>query len=168
MKRVFWITLLLGALMLAFAGCGGSEEKAGVTEETPTKAVEQTPKENRGVDVAKEILAAYDQAVAEVAALVKDLPEVAEVKPKIEAVIQKYADQMKALNTRYLALKDEDIALFGSANGYLGENRGKHVYEQNQALYAAREHYRKNSEDTEIDHLLHWGLIHLLDQAVER
>lgn len=161
MKKLNLLTLFFIALALIFGACGGDGQ------DQPANAKPENQAEDHGVIVAKAILATFDQAVAEVYELVKDQPETAAVKLQLMELYEKYSLKMGELNKKYLALKTEDIAIFGSANGYLGENRGKHVWAMNQKLDAIRYHYQKQ-EDQEMDKLVHQELIDLLDKAVER
>jgi len=123
--------------------------------------------EAKGEAVAKEILDVHDQAVAEIADLMKDKPEAAELKPKLETLFQKYQEKMKALNEKYLALRDEDVASFGAANGYMGENRGKHVFEKDNALVAYMNYYNMEKDERELTKFINDGLFNLLETAVE-
>lgn len=166
MKKINLFALLFIAMTLVFVTCGSNEtEQAGKPE--ATKTGERQPAEDEGVTVAKAILAAFDQAVAEVYELVKDKPEAGEVKPRLHELYLKYQPKMQELNVQYLALKEKDIALFGSANRYLGEYRGKHVWQEGQKLDAIRFHYQ-GLKDQEMDSLVHQELINLLDLAVKR
>ena len=79
-----------------------------------------------------------------------------------------YEPLMAELNKKYLALKDEDIALFGAANGYLGENRGKHVFKKDNDLGEYINHYSITDKNDEVVQLLKEGLFRLLETAVKR
>ena len=74
---------------------------------------------------------------------------------------------MHELNVKYLALKDEDIALFGSANEYLGENRGKHVFDKNKLLDTLIYHYQSTAKDEEMVNFLKEEPHNLLEVAVK-
>lgn len=167
MKKIKLVTVLLICVALIFAACGDSEKKTSAKEET-AEVKKDAGGDDKGVVVAREILSTFDKAVEETAALIKDKPEAAELKPKLDALSQKYAAEMKTLNAKYLALKDEDIALFGSANGYLGENRGKHVFKKDTALDVYLYHYNQTEEGKEIYDFLKKGLIDLLEISVKR
>ena len=84
-----------------------------------------------------------------------------------QAIYKKYEETMKEINIKYLALKDKDIQLFGAANGYLGENRGKHVFKKDQVLNELVSHYYSKGEQ-EIVQLLSKDIIKMLDVAVRR
>ncbi len=167
MKKNHLITLVLISFCLIFSACGDSGDKPAKTEKKSPKISIKKDGVDKGVVVARAILATFDQAVNETVELTKAKTAAAEVKPKLRALIQKYTEKMQELNKKYLALKTEDIALFGSANGYLGENRGKHVYGMDQKLYTMRNHYQQQT-DKEMDALLHQELINLLETAVKR
>ena len=139
MTRKLFILFLVFCLPVFFVSCGGQDEetKANVSEESKSEEVNE-----EGIAVAKEILGTFDNAVAETVELVKEKPEVADVKPQFEAMIDNYKVKMTELNAKYLALREKDIRLFGDCNGYMGENRGKHVFQKNQVLILR---YRKSA-----------------------
>ena len=165
MTRNFLLIILLAGIVLTFSACGGETPK----QESPKPAVEtqSAQQADEGVAIAKEILETFDKAVAEAAELAKTKPAAAELKPKLEALYKKYEETMKEINSKYLALKDKDIAQFGAANGYLGENRGKHVFKKDEVLTEPVRHYNLNGEQ-EIVQLLSNGIVKMLDVAVQR
>lgn len=165
MKRALLFSLLIFCVVLFFNACGGDGGETGKTEDKP---IAQTRAESEGGLMAKEILSTFDNAVKEAVELVKDKPEPADVKPKLEALYKKYEELMKGLNTKYLALKTKDIQLFGHANWYLGENRGKHVFELNKVLGDISYFYDSTKGDKDLARLLSKDLIKLLDIAVQR
>lgn len=166
MKRFLLLGLLILSVGFFFTGCGGDDGKSGESGKPgPEVNKPADSRENsEGTAVAKEILATFDQASAEAKELVKDKPEPAEVKPKLEALLQKYVEKMKALNKKYLALKDKDIKLFGDANIYLGEHRGKHVFADT-VLADTAYYYESSKGDKEVAKLLTKDIIKLLDIA---
>jgi hypothetical protein len=165
MTRNLLLTVLLVCIAMIFSVCGGDTPE----KESPQPAEEtaSAPKADEGIAVAKEILETFDKAVAEAAELAKTKPEAAELKPKLEALYKKYEETMKEINVKYLALKDKDIRLFGAANSYLGENRGKHVFKKEEVLTEYINHYYSNG-DQEIYQLLSKDIIKMLDVAVTR
>ena len=168
MKKAFLMVLLLISAALVFSACGGGNgESESATQADKPQAEKPDDTAGKGEEVAKEILAAFDQLVADTAELVKEKPEAAEVKPKIEQLFKDYEPKIAELNSKYLALRDEDIALFGEANGYLGENRGKHVFKKDEVLQEYLDHYYSKGEQ-ELYDLLKKGLINFLDMAVKR
>jgi predicted ribosome quality control (RQC) complex YloA/Tae2 family protein len=164
MTRNLLLVVLFVGIALIFSVCGGE-----TTEKSPESAKETKAeqKSDEGVTVAKEILETFDKAVAEAAELAKTKPAAAELKPKLEALFKKYEDTMKEINVKYLALKDKDIQQFGAANGYLGENRGKHVFKKDEVLTEYVNHYYSNG-DQDIVQLLSKDIIKMLDVAVKR
>jgi len=165
MRHNLLLIVLLAGIALAFSACGG--ETAKQESPKPAKEIQSTQTADEGVAVAKEILETFDKAVAEAAELAKTKPEAADLKPKLEALYKKYEETMKEINIKYLALKDKDIAQFGAANGYLGENRGKHVFKKDEVLAEPIRHYNLKG-DQEIVQLLSNGIVKMLDVAVQR
>lgn len=166
MSRKIFILLLIFCLPLFFVACGGQggEEEAGTTEEAQSGEVDL----EEGIAVAKEILETFDKAVAETVELVKEKPEVSDVKPQFEALIERYKPLMTELNTKYLALRDKDVEIWGACNGYMGENRGTHVFEKNQALDEFIAYYNFDKGDKEFSDYLSNELINLIEIAVKR
>jgi hypothetical protein len=165
--------ILLGFFFILI-GCGGKEMEETQAQESAAEPqmAEEPPKveaegKAKGEAVAKEILDVYDQAVAEITELMKGKPEAAEVKPKLEEMFQNYQGKMKALNEKYLALRDEDIVLFGAANGYMGENRGKHVFEKDKALDEYIYYYSTQKGEQELTKFINDGLFNILEIAIE-
>jgi hypothetical protein len=170
MTRQLFIFLLMLCLPLFFVACGGQkgEEEAGGPQEPQAKeAAGEMVTEADGIAVAKEILDTFDKAVAETAELVKEKPEVADVKPQFEALIAKYKETMTELNAKYLALRDKDIAVFGSCNGYIGENRGAHVFQKDQVLDEFIVYYNLEKGEKDFSDFLSQELIDLLEIAVK-
>ena len=178
-RRFFAVTLVLSLALVGWA-CGGksAEEKKAeaVTKSQPAQPEAVQPEDPEaaavkaeGAAVAKEILDAFDKAVAEAADLAKDKPAAAELKPRLEAILERYKKRMTDLNLRFLALKDKDVRAFGAANGYMGENRGRHVfnmYNEN-ALGPAIAFYNIEKNEQEIVELLTKKIIELIDIAVK-
>jgi hypothetical protein len=169
MKRNLLVTVLVVCIALVFAVCGGEADKPAADQPKEEQQAAKAADPGEGVAVAKEILETFDKAVAEVAELVKDKPAPAELKPKVEALLKKYEEPMKALNVKYLALKEKDIKLFGDCNGYLGENRGKHVINKDTVLDQFIYHYSQQEEGgAEIVQLIQKDIVNLLEIAVKR
>jgi len=180
MSRKFFLVTLVLILALVGWACGGKsgEEKKAevVTESQPAQPGAVQPEDPEaaavkaeGAAVAKEILDTFDKAVAEAAELAKDKPAAAELKPRLEAIIENYKKPMADLNVRFLALKDKDIRAFGAANGYMGENRGRHIfnmYNEN-ALGPAIAYYNIEKNEQEIVELLTKKIIELINIAVK-
>ncbi len=173
MKRNVLLILGVVCIALIFAVCGGKTEETRTPEasekaqpEQPASDKTETAKE--GEAVAREILETFDRAVNEAAQLVKDKPGAAEIKPKIEALFKKYEETMTKLNAKYLALKEKDIRLFGEANSYLGEYRGKHVFNKDKVLDQYISHYTLQKGEEEIAQMLSKDIVNLLEVAVKR
>jgi hypothetical protein len=165
--------LLVFGLALVLAACGGkTPSDSAPAAQKPAPAAPQTTAppaaDNEGVLLAKEVLTVFDEAVAEAAALTKDKPEAADLKPKLAALYDKYAAKMAEINPRYLALKTKDIRLFGSANGYMGENRGKHDFDKDNKLSDAYRYYNLEKGEKEIVDFLSHKLPALIDIAVKQ
>jgi hypothetical protein len=175
MKQTTLCLVLALGVMCALAACGGknapADDKATASTQPPAAATQTAPAQaadNEGVQLAKEILGVFDDAVAETAVLVKDKPESADLKAKFGTLYDKFAAKMAEINTRYLALKAKDIRLFGSANGYMGDNRGQHVFKKDNKLTEAYQYYNLQKGDKEIVDLLSNKLPALIDIAVKQ
>lgn len=174
MSRHFLLTIVLVAVALLFSVCGEKTEKSETQEpvkqtETQQPAAAAEPQTaDEGVVVAQEILATFDKIVAEAAELAKDKPEPADLKVKLETLYKSYEEKMKELNAKYLGLKEKDIALFGSCNGYLGENRGKHIFSKDNTLSEYVSYYNLEKGDQEIVTLLSNGVVQVLNIAVQQ
>lgn len=165
MTRKLIIIFLVFCIPAFITGCGGKKEEPSSPEIESPQPEESS--ESEATALAKEILATFDKAVSETAELLKDKPETADVKPRFESLIEKYAETMAGLNVKYLALRDKDIALFGECNGYLGENRGKHVFQKDQSLgeFIAYYNFQKNEKD--FSENISKELINLLEIAIK-
>ncbi len=167
MKKSSLICLL--GLIVLLAACGGKDKPAADQAAAPQASAAATAPagDDEGVLIAKEILGLFDEAVAEAAVLTKDKPEAAVLKPQLDALYETYAAKMAAINPRFLALRDKDIRLFGAANGYLGENRGKHVFAKDNTLKDAFLYYNLEKGEKEIVDFLSSKLPDLIDIAVK-
>ncbi|MBP7868221.1 MAG: hypothetical protein KA419_20015 [Acidobacteria bacterium] len=162
--------VLTAVAILALCGCGKTGETAPPATGAPATQADQPAApgaESEGVLLAKEILAMYDAAVAEAAEIGKDKPEPAVIKPKLEALILKYEPKMKELNAKYLALKAKDVVLFGDCNGYMGQNRGKHVFQKDNTLGMIIAYYNQEKVDKDVADLLGLKLAALIDLATK-
>lgn len=169
MSRNILFTVVLVCVALIFSVCGEKTDKPETSEpaKTEEKKAAEPAKPDEGVTVGKEILETFDKVVAEAAELAKEKPAAAELKPKLDELYKTYEEKMKALNTKYLALKEKDIALFGACNGYLGENRGKHVFKKNEVMYPFVNHYTSQEGGEAVVQLLSKDIINLLEIAVK-
>jgi hypothetical protein len=73
---------------------------------------------------------------------------------------------MAALNTRFLALKDRDIFAFRRANGYMSDNRPKHVFAKDTTLSQAIAYYNFEKGEQAVVDMLSNRIVKLLDDAV--
>jgi hypothetical protein len=170
-KTAFVLTLAFIALLTACSGGKNASESQPADQVAPAASNAassgQLPADNEGVQLAKEILGLFDQAVDEAVGLVKDKPEAAELKPKLEALYKSYSERMAAINPRYLGLKDKDVRLFGAANTYLGENRGRHDFEKDNKFKDAYVYYNLEKGEKEIVDFLSHKLISIIDVATQ-
>lgn len=165
------LLVMLGLGMLAAGGCGGEDSADDGPTTTATSAPTETSgpaAEGEGVQLAKEMLATFDEIVGKAAGLAEGNPEPAVLGPQLEELYDSYMPTMTEFNSRYLALREADIAEFGECNSYLGEYRGKHVADKDYALTEAYQHYNFQLGDQEIMALLEKGAVELLDVAVEQ
>ncbi|MCU0237516.1 MAG: hypothetical protein MUC72_10580 [Acidobacteria bacterium] len=121
-----------------------------------------------GNAIVDEILAAFDQCVAEAAALARDKPEAAVLLPQLEKLYAGYSVKMAALNTRFLALRDRDIFAFRRANGHMSSNRPKHVYAKDTALSQTIAYYNFEKGEQAVVDMLANKIVKLLDEAVKQ
>jgi hypothetical protein len=89
------------------------------------------------------------------------------LQPKLDALYEKFATKMAEINPRFLALKAKDIALFGAANGYMGENRGRHVFEKDNKLGVGIAYYNFQKGEKAVVDFLSNKLPALIDIAVK-
>ena len=168
------VLLLLASLaMVIVSGCGSDEptdvSSSTTTESSTSSETVQPAADGEGVLVAKEILATFDELVAEEAELAKDKPDAAVLGPRLEQLYASYLPRMTELNGKYLALRDSaDVSQFGECNTYLGTYRGQHVANKDNALGEALRYYNFELGDQEMVSLLSDGPVELLDIAVDQ
>jgi hypothetical protein len=121
-----------------------------------------------GKAIVDEILAAFDQCVAEAVALARDKPEAAVLLPQLEKLYADYGAKMAILNARFLALRDKDIVAFRQANGYMSDNRPQHVSAKDTALGQAIAFYNFEKGDPIVVDMLSNQIVRLLDAAVKQ
>lgn len=162
-------------LMLVLAaffagGCGGSDPEAEGPATTAASSASsdagQPEGDGEGVKVAEEILATFDELVGKVAEIANAKPEPAVLAPQLEELYESYVPTMTELNGMYLALRDSDVVQWGACNTYLGENRGKHVFDKDTVLTEAVSHYNLQLGDQEMVALISKRPVELLDIAV--
>lgn len=162
------VTLLvfICVLLMAFAACGKKEE----TPQAPAAApeVKSAVPANAGNAIIDEILAVFDQCVADASALAKDKPEAVVLLPQLEKLYADAGVKMAALNARFLALRDQDIFAFRRANGYMTDNRPKHVFAKDNTLSPAILYYNLEKGETAVVDMLSQKIVKLLDDAVKQ
>jgi len=164
-------TILIASLcvMLAFfAACGEKAELPEAQASAEKTEAQAAAANDAGLQIVDEILAAFDRCVAEAAALAKEKPEAAVLLPQLEKLYAEYGVKMAALNARLLALRDQDIFAFRRANGYMTDNRPKHVFAKDNTLSQAIAYYNfEKGEQTVVD-MLSSKICRLLDEAVKQ
>lgn len=137
-------------------------------EKQAVQAKAATGATQAGEAIVGEILATFDRCVAEAAALAKDRPEAAVLLPQLEKLYAGYGEKMAALNARFLALRDQDVFAFRRANGYMTDNRPRHVSAKDNALSQAVAYYNFEKGEQEVVDMLSRKIVGLLDQAVQQ
>ncbi len=165
MKNSFF-PVFVCVMMVFFAACGKKgETPQALAAKTETQAAAAN---DAGVKIIDEILAAFDQCVAQAATLAKDKPEAAVLMPQLEKLYADYGLKMAALNTKFLALKDQDIFAFRRANGYMTDNRPKHVFAKDNTLSQAIAYYNFEKGEQAVVDMLSSKIVRLLDEAVKQ
>jgi predicted small lipoprotein YifL len=165
-KKNTQMFIITSALLMALAACGQKAE----TPQAPATTAEKKSavSTNAAKMIVDEILATFDQCVADAAALAKDKPEAAVLLPRLEKLYADYGVKMAALNAKFLALRDQDIFAFRQANGYMSENRPKHVFAKDTALSQAYAYYNLEKGETAVVDMLANKIVKLLDDAVRQ
>lgn len=166
MKKTIVIAFL--SVLLAFVAACGDKAKAPGAQASAANAEKKTAAPDAGKAVIDEILAAFDQCVAEAAALAKDKPEADALMPQLEKLYAGCGEKMAALNARFLALRDQDIFAFRRANGYMTDNRPKHVSAKDNALSQAIAYYNFEKGERAVVEMLSGRIVKLLDDAVKQ
>ncbi|MCU0276656.1 MAG: hypothetical protein MUF02_07375 [Acidobacteria bacterium] len=166
-KRVLWAFTCMTLMLLA--ACGEKSAAPPGQAQAPAKTAAQAQAgEDAGKAIIDEILATFDQCVAEAAALAKDKPEAAVLMPQLEKLYAGYGVKMAALNARFLALRDQDIFAFRRANGYMTDNRPQHVHAKDNTLNAAYIYYNLEKGERAVVDMLSLTIVKLLDAAVKQ
>jgi hypothetical protein len=155
-------------LMTFFAACGKKTEIPQAPAAAAKTENQAAAANDAGVKIIDEILATFDQCVAEAAALAKDKPEAAVLLPRLEKLYADYGVKMAALNAKFLALRDRDIFAFRRANGYMTDNRPKHVFAKDAAFNAAYLYYNLEKGELAVVDMLSSRIVRLLDEAVKQ
>lgn len=166
MKKSWLMLVSICVLLMIFIACGQKTE----TPQAPAAKTEtQAAAANAvGVKIVDEILAVFDQCVAEAAALAKDKPEAAVLLPRLEKLYADYGVKMAALNAKFLALRNQDIFAFRRANGYMSDNRPKHVFKKDTILGPSIAYYNFQKGEQAVVDMLSSKIVKLLDEAVKQ
>ncbi len=168
MKRGIILSALV-LLALGLAACTKTDENPPAGDATVTTGAAQPAPGGQatgeGQALGEEILAAFDVVIKEALDLVKGKPEPAVLKPQLQALYAKHEAKMKELNAKYKALKQKDIKEFGACNGYLGENRGKRVFEKDKVLGEFIFYYNNDKKDEEVAGFFNSRMATLIDVA---
>jgi len=166
MSKRNMLLMLLCLTLALMAGCGKKEE----TPQATTAVVEQKAggSDEIGTKIVDEILSTFDQCVAEAAALAKDKPEATALLPQLDKLYADYGVKMAALNARFLALKDQNIFSFRRANGYMTDNRPKHVFSKDNILGPAIAYYNFEKGEQAVVDMLSNRIVKLIDDAVKQ
>ena len=164
------ITLLvfMCVLLTAFAACGKKAETPRASAPAAATEAKSAVPANAGNAIIDEILAVFDQCVADAAALAKDKPDAAVLLPQLEKLYADAGVKMAALNAKFLALRDQDIFAFRRANGYMTDNRPKHVHAKDNTLNAAYVYYNLEKGERAVVDMLSTRIVKLLDDAVKQ
>jgi hypothetical protein len=165
MKKTMLLILVCASLTFIVA-CGKKAEAPPAPAAVP-EAKTALPS-NAGNAIVDEILATFDQCVAEAAALAKDKPEAAVLLPQLEKLYTDYSVKMAALNGRFLALRNQDTFAFARANGYMSDNRPKRVFAKDKTLNQAYVYYNLEKGETAVVDMLSNKITKLLDDAVKQ
>ena len=167
MKRIMLLVYICVALTMLIA-CGQKAETPQAQASAAKTETQAAAANDAGVKIIDEILAAFDQCVAQAAALAKDKPEAAVLMPQLEKLYAETGVKMAALNARFLALRDQDIFAFGRANGYMTDNRPKHVFNKDTVLSPAYVYYNLEKGEQAVVDMLSSKICRLLDDAVKQ
>jgi hypothetical protein len=166
MKRNIVMFVSLCVVLTLPTACGQkSEAPQALAAKTETQAAAAN---DAGMKIIDEILAAFDQCVAQAAALAKDKPEAAVLMPQLGKLYADYGVKMAALNARFLALRDQDVFAFRRANGYMTDNRPKHVFAKDNTLRTAIVYYNLEKGEQAVVDMLSNKIVRLLDEAVKQ
>lgn len=165
MKRIVPVGFLC-VLILCAVACGGKSDTPQAASAAPE--VKASSPANDGNKIIDEILATFDQCVADAAALAREKPDAAVLLPQLEKLYADTEVKMAALNARFLALKSQDAFAFRRANGYMTDNRPKHVFNKDKVLGPAFAYYNLEKGETAVVDMLSNRIVKLLDDAVKQ
>jgi hypothetical protein len=155
-------------LLMVFAACGQKAETPQAQAAAAKTETQAAAANDAGVKIIDEILATFDQCVTQAAALAKDKPEAAVLLPQLKKLHADYGVKMAALNAKFLALRDQDVFTFRQANGYMTDNRPKHVFNKDNILSQAIAFYNFEKGEQVVVDMLSNKIVKLLDEAVKQ
>jgi hypothetical protein len=168
MKKNIVLFVPLCVVLTMLTACGQKAETSQASTAAAKTENQAAAANDAGVKIIDEILATFDQCVTETAALAKDKPAAAVLLPQLEKLYADYGLKMAALNAKFLALKDQDIFAFRRANGYMSDNRPKHVFNKDTVLSPAYVYYNLEKGEAAVVDMLSSRIVRLLDEAVKQ
>jgi len=168
MKKKTQLLVFLYIAMTLLTACGPKAETPQAPAAAAKTETQAAAANDAGVQIIDEILATFDQCVADAAALAKDKPEAAVLMPQLEKLYADYGVKMAALNAKFLALRDRDIFAFRRTNGYMTDNRPKHVFNKDTVLSPAYVYYNLEKGEPAVVDMLSNKITKLLDDAVKQ
>ena len=168
MKKSLLMFVSMCVLLTILIACGQKGDTPQVPAAAAKTETQAAAANDAGVKIIDEILATFDQCVAEASALAKDKPEAAVLMPQLEKLYADYGVKMAALNVKFLALRDQDIFAFRQANGYMSDNRPQHVFKKDTVLSPAYVYYNLEKGEPAVVDMLSSKIVRLLDEAVKQ
>ena len=166
-NRFAFVLVALAAVAVVLIGCGGGKG-SGSEAAKPAEPSGPSPAE-QGQAMGQEIITAFDETVAEAAALLAGKPAPEELLPQLEALFTKAEARMTELNGRYLELRAADVEAFGACNSYIDEYRPKSVHAKDMAFGDFIGHYRFENPNPEVEEFLTGNsLAALIDLATKK
>jgi hypothetical protein len=166
MKKNIVLFVSLCVVLTMLSACGQKSETSQAPAVTTAKEAEAAT--NAGKVIVDEILATFDQCVTEAAALAKEKSEAAVLMPQLEKLYADYGVKMAALNAKFLALRDQNVFAFRRANGYMTDNRPKHVFTKDNTFSSAYAYYNLEKGETAVVDMLSSKIVRLLDDAIKQ
>jgi hypothetical protein len=152
-------------LFLAFclAACGGTSDAALAPQPGDAPAAQVPTDKQKGEALAKEVIEAFDQVVAEVGKALAAKPAEAEAMPVLQSIHASWLPKMQAFANRRKELTDP--AAKGGFFGVMGEQRGKAMFRKDTTLTAAYQHYRLQTSAPRVIEFLDKQLVELIETA---
>lgn len=147
---------------LSLASCGEQPATAGASP-VNSPSPEVTAARAQGEALAKEVIAAFDQLVAEVAAALTSKPAEADAMPKLEAIAATWTPKMTEFAARRKLLTDAPAK--GGFFACMGEQRGKAMLRKDNTLTECFKHYRLTISAPQVTEFLDKRLPALIEIA---